>query len=350
MVRAADHIPGASPHGPTTTLRLPGGTRRDAGPLPVDPAGAAAQRTPGPAPGTHSASTRLLRMDAFSSVSWSSRSCISMVSLSEACGGKRRGRLCGRRGATRAPRPGPSGTAGPDLERPHELVLGHQVVLLQVLGVAAGPAAEHVQPLQVVVQALHVPLDVLLLLLLLVDLPCGGGGAQGQPRGPGPLVSRVPSALVLRHPHRILSLPGQRRGRAPSRPLVSEGWSLLHGGLRVGGVITEGKCPHPREHGPLARTLSLQEGGGLPPTTPPPPSLQQAVWAPKGRMGSSRTAGKKRGVTRRCVLVASAVPPALGRRGPLWAPLSCSAQSVSFRPWDHEQPQSGPRLIVTSRP
>ena len=83
-------------------------------------------------------------------------------------------------------RPVPSGAAGTNLERVHELVLGLQVVLLQVRRAAPVLAQQHVELPQVVVQVFQVPLDVLLLLLLLVDLVYGRERGPGSSRGSGP--------------------------------------------------------------------------------------------------------------------------------------------------------------------
>lgn len=162
-------------------------------------------------------------MDAFSSVSCSSFSCISMVSLSEACG--RGGDSCAvGAGRQACPRPCPPcgpcpGDGGADLERVHELVLGQQRVLLQVLEAAPGLAGQHVELPQVVVQVLHVPLDVLLLPLLLVDLLCGG--ERGPREGPVPgLVSSgptsplpsCPTVFLAPHPGHIPPGPGRGKG------------------------------------------------------------------------------------------------------------------------------------------
>lgn len=173
-------------------------------------------------------------MDAFSSVSCSSFSCISMVSLSEACGRGgdscavgAGGQACPRLCPPCGPRPGDGGA---DLERVHKLVLGQQRVLLQVLEAAPGLAGQHVELPQVVVQVLHVPLDVLLLPLLLVDLLCGG--EWGPREGPVPgLVSRgrtspappLPHCLLGAHPGHIPPGPQKRKG-GPFRLLVSKAW------------------------------------------------------------------------------------------------------------------------------
>lgn len=196
-------------------------------------------------------------MDAFSSVSCSSFSCISMVSLSEACG-QGRGQLCRGHWQTRVPtavpsvQPVPWGTAGTDLEHMHELVLGHQVVLLQALGAAPVLADQHVELPQVVAQVLHVLLDVLLLLLLLVDLLCGG--ERGPREGPVPEAGEQgcasPAPLL---PHCPLGAPPWSH---PSRAQEEERGSLLAAWFPKPGPLRTWK-----DQGVASQQVERDEGG-----------------------------------------------------------------------------------------
>lgn len=128
------------------------------------------------------------------------------------------------------PRPALAPAPGPHLERSQELVLRRQVFLLQVLRAAPAPVHQHVELLQVAVQVPHVALDLLLLLLLLVDLVCGGarpgsrvapGGQARAPPAPQPpsqrlVMGSLPTAPPCRPsgaPARVAPLTDQRSRR-----------------------------------------------------------------------------------------------------------------------------------------